>query len=315
MPDLPERCLAALPGPSSCSEKAMTGHSFCEKHVGPLVHDKPSTPAEFLRRWKDSAEGLLKGQSTDAPYDTRLVETLLPLALPLYNWYFRMHVTGLENIPTEGPALLACNHSGAIPIDGAMLKIAVLHEHGRNPWLLAADLAFRFPGFGTLLRKAGNARASRDETLSLLRQGEMIGVFPEGFKGIGKGWSKRYKLQRFGRGGFVEVAVETGAPIIPVAIIGAEESYPMIARFPAVAKKLGLPYVPVTPFFPALGPLGLIPLPSKWIIAFGQPVSTIELGPESIEDTQMILETSEYIRHTIQDMIKEQLVKRGKAFL
>ncbi|MGH7319400.1 MAG: lysophospholipid acyltransferase family protein [Candidatus Rokuibacteriota bacterium] len=293
---------------------------MCDKHLGPLVRDKPRTAAESFERWKSHAGELarrLRGGDRPRPdtYDEEFVQTLLPLALPLYEWYFRVEVRGVENIPAEGPVILAANHSGAIPIDGAMLKVAVLREHGRNPWLLAADLAFTLPGFRDVLRMTGNARAGREETLRLLNAGEMIGVFPEGFKGIGKGWKKRYQLQRFGRGGFVEVAFESRAPIVPVAIVGAEEAYPMIARWPSLARRLGLPYIPVTPFFPLLGPLGAIPLPSKWMIEFGEPVSTIQHGPEAVEDTQLVLETGEEIRQTIQAMLNDMLARRRRALL
>jgi 1-acyl-sn-glycerol-3-phosphate acyltransferase len=247
-------------------------------------------------------------------HDPDLVKAVMPLALPLYSLYWRCEVYGIENIPTEGPAILAANHSGTIPVDGAMLKVAVLKEHGRNPWLLAADLAFQIPVFRDIIRIAGNARADRAETVALLRKGELIGVFPEGFKGIGKGWGKRYQLQRFGRGGFVEVAMEAGAPIVPVAIIGAEETYPMIANLKTIARRFGLPYFPITPTFPLLGPLGAIPLPSKWIIAFGEPIPTVQHGPGAAEDTQLVLETSEETRQAVQALLRENLPKRRNAF-
>jgi len=171
------------------------------------------------------------------------------------------------------------------------------------------------PLFRDVIRKAGNARADRAETVALLRRGELIGVFPEGFKGIGKGYRKRYQLQRFGRGGFVEVAMEAGAPIIPVAIIGGEEAYPMIADLKPLARRLGLPYFPITPTFPLLGPLGIIPLPSKWIIAIGEPIPTVHHGPEAAEDTQLVLETSEETRQAVQALLTEYLPKRRNAFL
>src|SRR5436309_44509 len=234
----------------------------------------------------------------------------MPFALPLYSVYWRVETVGIENIPTEGPAMLTCNHSGTIPIDGAMLKFSVLKEHGRNPWLLAGDIAFQIPGFGELVRVAGNAPADRESTLSLMRKGELLGVFPEGFKGIGKGWRKRYQLQRFGRGGFVEVAIETGAPIIPVAIIGGEEAYPMIANLSPLARRFGLPYFPITPTFPLLGPLGAIPLPSKWIIAFGEPIPTARFGTDAVEDTQLVLETAEETRQAVQALLMEFLPRR-----
>jgi len=313
-------CRAVLPGGTPCSHHAVPGMSYCEKHLGPLRMHKPGSPREFMREWASTAEAALtrrlRGEAPPSDtWDPELVRALLPLALPLYYWYWRVEVEGVENIPTEGRALLASNHSGALPLDGAMLKVAVLKEHGRNPWLLAADLAFKIPGFRDFLRVAGNARADREETERLLRAGELVGVFPEGFKGIGKGWKNRYQLQRFGRGGFVEIALATGSPIIPVAIVGAEETYPMIADLKPLARRLGLPYLPVTPFFPLLGPLGAIPLPSKWIIGFGEPIPTVQYGAEACDDLHFVLEMTEEIRETVQGMVKTLLAKRRHAFL
>ena len=243
------------------------------------------------------------------------MRALVPLALPLYSFYWRVDTYGLENIPAEGPAMLAANHSGTIPIDGAMLKMAVLKEHGRNPWLLAGDIAFEIPGLKQLIRLAGNARADRKESIDLMRAGEMLGVFPEGYKGIGKGFAKRYQLQRFGRGGFVEVCLETGAPIVPVAIIGAEEAYPMIANIGPLARRLKIPYFPVTPTWPLLGPLGAVPLPSKWIIAFGEPIPVAHRPKKDAEDWALVLELAEQVRSSVQDLIASHLPKRRGTFV
>jgi len=317
--DTSDRC-TAVPGGEQCPRAAIDGKPYCAEHLGPVREHKRRDTKELFEEWRANAEIAIgrrmrgEGPAKD-DHDPELVKAVMPLALPLYSLYWRCEVFGIENIPTEGPALLAANHSGTIPVDGAMLKVAVLKEHGRNPWLLAADLAFRIPIFRDVIRIAGNARADRAETVALLRKGELIGVFPEGFKGIGKGWSNRYQLQRFGRGGFVEVAMETGAPVIPVAIIGAEETYPMIANLSTVARRFGLPYFPITPTFPLLGPLGAIPLPSKWIIAFGKPIPTVQYGPEAAEDTQLVLETSEETRQAVQSLLKEYLPRRRNAFI
>jgi len=306
--------------PATCPTRAQPGHPYCAKHTGPMHVRKPESVGEMFDEWRETAKHVVERRlANDGPskgeHDPELVRALLPFALPMYSLYWRVETHGIENIPTEGPALLASNHSGTIPIDGAMLKLAVLKEHGRNPWLLAGDIAFKIPGFGEFIKKAGNARADRDSTLNLMRQGELLGVFPEGYKGIGKGWRKRYQLQRFGRGGFVEVCMESGAPIIPVAIIGAEEAYPMVANIGFLARKFGAPYFPITPTFPLLGPLGAIPLPSKWIIAFGEPIPMIQYGPKAVEDTQLVLELSEHVRQTVQDLINENLAKRRRTFL
>lgn len=322
-PDGCRAVLAADGAPQPCPSTAQPGFPYCARHTGPLRPLEWDSVGHFFAEWELSVAralakrtGRLESDDEHKPleHDPDLVRALLPLALPLYRWYWRVEVHGIENLPTEGAALLAANHSGSIPIDGAMLKIAVLKEHGRNPWLLAGDIAFQIPGFRELIRLAGNARADRDETLQLLRQGELLGVFPEGYKGIGKGWRKRYQLQRFGRGGFVEVAMETGAPIVPVAIIGAEEAYPMIGNLGFLASRIGAPYVPVTPTFPLLGPLGMIPFPSKWMIVFGEPLTTIEHGPKASEDMQLVLEMSEEVRQRVQKLLHEWLPKRRRVF-
>src|SRR5438270_5835544 len=308
-----------MPDGKPCPAKPAPGMPYCPEHLGPLHRRRTLGRREFVQEWRENLERALERRVARRPmkgtYDEDLVKALLPLALPLYHWYWRVDVFGIENIPTAGAALLVSNHSGTLPLDGAMLKIAVLKEHGRNPWLLAADLVFRVPGLGQITRLAGNARADRDETLGLLRNGELVGVFPEGFKGIGKGYRKRYQLQRFGRGGYVEMAMEVGCPIVPVAIVGAEETYPMIGNAKSIASLFDLPYFPITPFFPALGPLGVLPLPSKWIIAFGEPIPTAQFGPDSAQDTQLVLETSEGIRQTVQEMLRDSLTKRRNAFL
>jgi 1-acyl-sn-glycerol-3-phosphate acyltransferase len=312
-----EHCLA-MAGGKPCTSRPKLGLPYCARHLGPVRRRRKPTTAEAFEEWRESVRKVvdrrLKGEPPPGEYDQDLVRAILPFGLPFYSWYWRVDVEGVQNIPTEGPALLASNHSGTLPVDGAMLKIAVLKEHGRNPWLLAADLVFRFPVLRGLTKAAGNMRAGRDETVDLLRKGELVGVFPEGFKGIGKGWFKRYQLQRFGRGGFVEVALQTGSPIIPTAIIGAEEIYPMIYNVKSVARTFGLPYFPITPFFPLLGPLGAVPLPSKWLIAFGEPISVAHHGPEASDDLQLVLEITEEVRGIVQRMVAELLAKRRTTF-
>lgn len=301
-----------------CPDHAQPGGSYCTAHTGPMRLRRPENARESVLRWALDVEQAIRKRmeaGTRTEHDPDLERALAPLALPLYSLWWRVETDGIENIPTEGPALLAANHSGTLPLDAAMLKLAVLKEHGRSPWLLAGDLVFEIPLFRDLVRMTGNARADREESASLLRSGELLGVFPEGYKGIGKGWAKRYQLQRFGRGGFVELCLETGAPVIPVAIIGAEEAYPMVANLGFLARRLGLPYVPVTPTWPLLGPLGLIPLPSKWIIAFGEPIPMIDYGPDAAQDTQLVLELTEQVRRTVQGLINSSLPKRRRTFL
>lgn len=213
----------------------------------------------------------------DFGFDEELTDqVLMSLLRPVYEKYFRVEVKGVENIPAEGGALIVANHSGTLPLDGLMMQVAV-HDHhpaGRHLRLLAADLVFVLPVVNELARKLGHTLACAEDAERLLAQGELVGVMPEGFKGIGKPFSERYKLQRFGRGGFVSTALRQGAPIIPCSIVGAEEIYPMIGNAKTVARLLGFPYFPLTPTFPWLGPLGGIPLPTKWTIQFGEPIPT-----------------------------------------
>lgn len=239
---------------------------------------------------------------------------LLPLARALYEHWFRVELDGLDNIP-EGGALLVANHSGTIPLDALMLSVA-LHDHaGRQVRLLGADLVYQIPLLGHLSRKAGHTLACQADAARLLAKGELVGVFPEGFKGVGKPFSERYKLQRFGRGGFVGTALRAGVPIVPCAIVGAEEIYPKIADLRPLARLLGLPYFPITPTFPLLGPAGLVPLPSKWVIRFGEPMTLDGYDADAADDPMTIFEITDHVRENVQHMLYETLLRRGPAFL
>lgn len=252
----------------------------------------------------------------DMGFDQDLTENvLMPLLRPLYQSWWRVQQIGVQNIPPEGPVLLVANHSGTVPFDALMMKMGVLDAHGRHVRLLAADLALSVPVVGELARKSGNTLACEEDALRLLQAGDVVGVFPEGFKGVGKPFRERYRLQRFGRGGFVEVALRAGVPIVPVAIVGAEEIYPIIANVKPLARLLGLPYFPVTPTFPLLGPLGLVPLPSKWIIEYGEPIPTAELGAEMANDPMFVFNLTDQVRDVIQQTIFRNLMHRRNPFL
>jgi 1-acyl-sn-glycerol-3-phosphate acyltransferase len=250
-------------------------------------------------------------------FDRQLTEqVLVPLARPLYRKYWRVRAVGLDNVPSQSGALIVANHAGTLPFDAIMTKMALFEEHPAHRHLreLAADLALRMPVVGPLARKNGNTLAHSDDATRLLTAGELVGVWPEGFKGIGKLYRDRYKLQRFGRGGFVEVALRTGSPIIPVAIIGSEEIYPIVADAKFLARLFGLPYFPITWQFPALGPLGLLPLPSKWLIHFGEPIETADYGPEAADDPMLVFELTDRVRDTIQQMLYRNLMGRRSIF-
>jgi 1-acyl-sn-glycerol-3-phosphate acyltransferase len=267
---------------------------------------------EFLRR-------RLLGEYTvdEFGHDPDLVEHVLaPLLRPLYRHWWRVEVRGLEHVPDEGAALVVGNHAGTLPFDAMMVTLALLDEHParRSLRVLAADLAFNLPVVAPLARKSGNTLACSEDAERLLQAGELVGVFPEGYKGLGKPFRERYRLQRFGRGGFVEVALRTGAPIVPVAVVGSEEIYPMVVNLRRVARLLGFPYFPVTPTFPLLGPLGAIPLPSKWVIEFCPPIPTADLGREAMLDPMVVFDLTDQVRDTIQRTVHSNLIARRGVF-
>ena len=247
-------------------------------------------------------------------FDPEVTAVLQHAFEPIAEKWFRLEVRGVENIPTEGGALLVANHSGTVPIDGLMTGYAVNKYTGRHVRPLGADLVFSLPLVGQMARKMGATLACAEDAERLLRGGELAGVWPEGFKGIGKPFAERYKLQRFGRGGFVSSAMRAGVPIVPVSIVGAEEIYPLVGNVPSLARLLGLPYLPITPFFPLLGPLGMIPLPSKWIIEFGEPVRTDAFEPDAADDPMLLFNVTDQVRETIQQTLYSLLVDRGNAF-
>jgi len=250
-------------------------------------------------------------------FDPELTDhVLLALLRPLYEHYFRVEVRGIENVPADGGALVVANHSGTVPLDSLMTQIALLDHHPahRHLRMLGADLVFQTPVISELARKSGTTLACNADAERLLGKGELVGVWPEGFKGIGKPFSERYKLQRFGRGGFVSAALKAGVPIVPCSIIGAEEIYPILGNMKSLARLLGLPYLPVTPTFPWLGPLGAIPLPSKWIIEFGEPVPTDGYGPGSADDPMLVFNLTDQVRETIQHTLYRLLMARRSIF-
>ena len=236
---------------------------------------------------------------------------------PLYSKWFRVETRGLENIPDTGGALIVANHSGTVAIDSLMTSIALLDHHParRQLRMLGANLVFQTPVVGEYARKTGSTLACAPDAERLLNKGELVGVWPEGFKGVGKPFSERYKLQRFGRGGFVSAALRTKSPIIPCAIVGAEEIYPMISNSKTLSRIMGFPYFPITPTFPWLGPLGLVPLPSKWIIEVGEPIYTDDFPDNAADDPMLVFNLTDQVRETIQQTLYKLLVQRRSVFL
>lgn len=248
-------------------------------------------------------------------FDQEMTQRFFMTALrPIADKWFRIEVRGVENIPADGGALVVSNHSGTIPLDGLMTMVSI-HDHtGRFLRPLGADLVFRMPVVSSLARRGGATLACNEDAERMLSGGELVGVWPEGFKGIGKSFSNRYKLQRFGRGGFVAAALRTGVPIVPLAVVGAEEIYPLVGNVPSLARLLGLPYIPITPFFPLLGPLGLVPLPSKWLLEFGEPIRTDEYDAGAADDPMLVFNVTDQVRETIQQTLYSLLMKRESVF-
>ncbi len=249
-------------------------------------------------------------------FDPELTESVFhPMLRLLYRDWFRTEVTGLEHVPADGAGLVVGNHSGTVALDALILSAALHDQHPAHRYLrlLGADLVFRMPVVSEIARKTGGTVACNPDAERLLRSGEVVGVFPEGFKGVGKLYSDRYKLQRFGRGGFVSAALRTGTPIVPVAIVGGEEIYPMLADIKPLARLLKLPYFPVTPTFPWLGPLGMVPLPSKWLIEFCPPIPTAHLT-DSADDPLVVFNLADQVRETIQQTLYSLLERRPDPF-
>lgn len=299
-------------------------------HVSDRAHPEPPPPPHTSDRTRegeadDAFDGLREFLSRRMTGDYVVDEfgldrelalgVVLPALRAIYTHWFRVDVRGAENVPDHGAALLVSNHSGTLPWDALMTMVAVNEATPSARLLrpLAADLVFRTPVVGDLTRRAGATLATGPDAARLLEGGELVGVWPEGFKGLGKLYRDRYRLQRFGRGGFVSAAVRAGAPIVPVSVVGAEEAHPMIADVEPLARLFGVPYWPVTPTWPWLGPLGLVPVPTRWTIQFGSPVPTDDRPPGDADDPLVALEVTDHIREVIQRTLYTLLAERDSS--
>jgi len=235
----------------------------------------------------------------------------------LYLHYFRVESFGHENIPKKGRGMLVSNHSGVLPIDGAMVAIDCMKK--LDPPRVVRSVVLRFfmgyPFVGTILRRVGQINGMKRDFEELLRREELTAVFPEGVKGLGKHFSQRYKLRKFNVG-FLEIAIQEKTPIIPTCVIGAEEQAPLLYNLKPLAKILGFPYFPVTPTFPHLGLLGCIPLPVKYRIYYGEPFHFYkDYSPEVVNDPEKVRELVEVVRGAVQDLINKGLEARTGIFV
>ena len=237
-----------------------------------------------------------------------------------YRYWFRVEVEGIENVPSDSGALLVSNHAGALPPDAAMIAKAIKEEHPQaRPVNITVEHFFKgYPGFSMLIPKTGCVAAHPANVHRLLYdERELVLVFPEGRKGTEKLYRDRYRLRRFGRGGFVEAAMRAEAQLVPTCVVGAEESAPIFGHVDVMKKLTGLLYFPITPTFPWLGALGMLGyLPAKFRIRFCEPIDTAELGgAEGAEDKALVQTLAQEIRAQIQENLHEMLAKRRSAWL
>ena len=236
-----------------------------------------------------------------------------------YRYWFRVEVEGIENVPAEGGALLVSNHSGALPPDAPMIAKAIRDEHPYpRPLYLTVEHFFKgYPGFSMLIPKIGGVAAHPANVHRLLYdERQLVLVFPEGRKGTEKLYKDRYRVRRFGRGGFVEAAMRAEAQLVPLCVIGAEEAAPVFAQSRLMQRLTGLIYFPITPTFPWLGPLGMLGyLPAKFRIRFLEPIDTLELGgPDAVDDKALVQSVSQEIRARIQENLQEMVGKRKSVW-
>ncbi len=255
-------------------------------------------------------------ETDDWGLDREYLNTVQPFFEFMYKSYWRVSTTGIENIPEAGRAMLVSNHSGQLPWDGAMVGLAVMLEHPAQRLVrtLYASWFPTLPFFSEMFTKCGSVLANEENGIRLLEQDELVAVYPEGYKGVGKLYKDRYRLARFGRGGFVRMALKACAPIIPISVVGAEETYISLGKSPTVAKMIGFPYFPFSPTFPWFGLLGFVPMPTKWYIDFGQPIPMDIYPPDSINNVVLVSQLTDQIRNVVQEMIYSRLAQRRSVF-
>ncbi len=311
-PISPEAIAEFLRGLRGGVESGLDPLAAAQQAAGSLPQRLRSAVEALVRR--------LQGDYTEDAwgFDEGFAEAMFPLFEFLYETWWRVEVDGVVNVPAHGRALLVANHAGSLfPFDATMITTAIMKRHPLPRWprFMVLDWAFVLPFLSWFMRRVGGVPASPYNAARLLSEHELVMVFPEGIKGTGKPFADRYRVQRFGRGGFVEIALRTGSPIVPVAVVGSEEIYPKLGESDLLARATGAPFVPVTPTFPWLGALGLIPLPSRWRIEFCEPIDVSAHPPEAADDQRLVLDLSEQVRETIQQKLYDNLAKRRSTFL
>jgi len=268
------------------------------------------------RRFGSTGMRSLPAEVDEFGMDRAAVENARPWLDVLFDRWWRVEVSGVEALPHGRPCLFVANHSGLIPWDGLMVCHALARARlaPETPRFLVEDWLLKLPFAQAWLMSIGGVRACRENAERLLRAKRSVVAFPEGAKGATKVFRQRYRVQRFGRGGVVRTAIAARVPLVPVAVVGAEEAHPVLFKVEAAARSLGLPFVPVTPTFPWLGPLGLLPLPSKWWIGFGAPLRTDELEPDAADDEILVWRLNEQLRAAVQSRLDEGLHERSSVW-
>ena len=243
--------------------------------------------------------------------DVAFRERVAPAFKFLFERYWRVEAMGLENVPTSGPLLFVSNHSGALPFDGAMIVTALYLHDGRVARFLYDRFVTAVGPVDTFYRRVGGVPAARQHAITLLERGEQVVIFPEGVSGVAKPFSDRYRLRSFSPG-FARLALAHDVPVVPVAVVGAEEIYPLVGRAEGLGKLFGMPYVPITPFFPILGVLGTLPLPTKWFMKFGKPIR-LTVGDEEAKWLRARLEAMK-VRRKLQAMVTRLKQRRRSVF-
>jgi 1-acyl-sn-glycerol-3-phosphate acyltransferase len=287
----------------------------------PVAAPRVSLPENWERRFEQLRERLgtlgMRERSGDVDefgMDAESLRALRPLLDFLFDRYWRVAVAGIDALPERGPVLFVANAAGILPYDALMIAHAVERACGERPRFAVADWLMSLPFVQPRLAKLGGVRACPENVERLLASRHSVAVFPEGAKGAAKTWSDRYRLARFARGGVVRLAIERGVPIVPVGVVGAEEAHPILFKANAPARALGLPFVPITPTFPWLGPLGALPLPAQWVLRFGEPISYADLRPDAARDALLVSRLTEELRARIQSLVDAGLRARESVW-
>ena len=300
---MPERRTSLAPAPEGAEDAPGALEVSERERMRSLM-----PPVETERRLDDWG----RSERVERIFDATLVEFF-------YRYWFRAEVEGVENVPSEGGALLVSNHSGALPPDAAVIGKAIRDEHpDPRPLYMTVEHFFKgYPGFSQLLPKIGCVPAHPANVHRLLYdERQLVLVFPEGRKGTEKLVKDRYRVQRFGRGGFVEAAMRGKAQLQPVCVVGAEEAAPIFMHSKAMQRLTGLLYFPITPTFPWLGPLGMLGyLPAKFRIRFLEPIDTTRMGSNPAEDKALVQTVAQEVRARIQENLHEMLKKRKSVWL